>query len=140
MSVVLILLHVLFFVNQEDKLQEMFAKTDKSEIKSGIACIRFLLINAARYHTDEATFSAELQQLGLPKEHSVALCRVYFASNVIKYLEDNNFTGFLNFRHTVFFDTYIRGCTGQELFTLDSLRNNYFHADPYTKLLTFFIT
>lgn len=88
---------ITFLFAQEDKLQEMFAKTDKSEIKSGIACIRYLIINAARYHTDEATFSAELQQLGLPKEHSVALCRVYFASNVAKYLQDNNFTGLIHF-------------------------------------------
>lgn len=78
---------------QEEKLQETFAKTDKAEIKSGFACIRFLLINAARYHVDEATFSAELQQLGLPAEHSNALCRVYFASDLIAYLEETNFTG-----------------------------------------------
>lgn len=45
-------------------------------IKSSFACIRFLIVNAIRFNTDDATLNEELQQLGLPKEHSSAMCRV----------------------------------------------------------------
>lgn len=61
-----------------------------------------MVINAARYHADEATFSAELQQLGLPKEHSAALCRVYFASDLVKYLTQHSFMGKLDLAYAAF--------------------------------------
>ncbi|KAJ6635964.1 COMM domain-containing protein 4, partial [Pseudolycoriella hygida] len=62
----------------DEKLKETFApnKTDLAPIKSSFACIRFLIVNAIRFNTDDATFNEELQQLGLPKEHSSAVCRV----------------------------------------------------------------
>uniref|UniRef100_A0A182U8E3 COMM domain-containing protein n=1 Tax=Anopheles melas TaxID=34690 RepID=A0A182U8E3_9DIPT len=44
--------------------------------KGGIACLRFLLTSASRYNTESAEFSTELQQLGLPKEHTAILCRL----------------------------------------------------------------
>lgn len=65
--------YILNFLNlflQEEKLNEI------SSPKSAISCLRFLLINATRFNADETTFGAELQQLGLPKEHSLVLCRV----------------------------------------------------------------
>ncbi|XP_037039822.1 COMM domain-containing protein 4 [Bradysia coprophila] len=62
----------------DEKLRETFAanKPDLTSIKSSFACIRFLIVNAIRFNTDDATFNEELQQLGLPKEHSSAVCRV----------------------------------------------------------------
>lgn len=45
--------------------------------KTAIACLRFLIINAARHNADVSTFGEELQQLGLPKEHSASLCKVH---------------------------------------------------------------
>ncbi|XP_017039524.1 COMM domain-containing protein 4 isoform X2 [Drosophila ficusphila] len=35
-----------------------------------------MLINAARYSCTESIFGEEIQQLGLPKDHSAAMCRV----------------------------------------------------------------
>ncbi|XP_067648580.1 COMM domain-containing protein 4 [Eurosta solidaginis] len=49
--------------------------------KSAVACIHFLLINASRHAVTETVFSEEIQQLGLPKEHAAAMCRV-LAANV----------------------------------------------------------
>lgn len=44
--------------------------------KAAFACIRFLLISAARFNTESSIFGTELQQLGLPKDHTTAMCRV----------------------------------------------------------------
>lgn len=35
-----------------------------------------MLTNAARYSCSEASFGEEIQQLGLPKDHAAAMCRV----------------------------------------------------------------
>lgn len=82
---------------QEDKLKSSFGanKGDLKTIKSAISCIRFLLINAGRFQTDETTFSTELQQLGLPVEHSGAISRVFSeqSENIQKHLIDTSFTG-----------------------------------------------
>lgn len=68
----------------EDKVKKSFGVVADAEndggaadpMKSAFACLRFLLVNATRYGADEAVFNEELQQLGLPKEHSAAICRV----------------------------------------------------------------
>lgn len=64
-------------------------------VKSAMSCIRFLLVNAARFETNESTFSTELQQLGLPAEHSTAICRVFKeqSENIREYLTKNSLTG-----------------------------------------------
>ncbi|XP_074641085.1 COMM domain-containing protein 4-like [Tubulanus polymorphus] len=53
------------------------AKFDNSDIKASIACLELILSNATKYSVDGETLSNELQQLGLPKEHSVSLCKTY---------------------------------------------------------------
>lgn len=60
--------------------------------KTAFSCLRFLLISATRHNTDNDVFDAELQQLGLPKEHSVALCRVFseHSNDIRKYLSSQN--------------------------------------------------
>lgn len=81
---------------QEPKLKSfMTNKSDLKSIKSAISCIRYLLVNATRFQTDETTFSTELQQLGLPIEHSTAICRVYKeqSKNTEEFLARNSLTG-----------------------------------------------
>ena len=52
-------------------------KFDCSEFKAGVAAISFILKNATRYGVDSETLSNELQQLGLQKDNSNALCKLY---------------------------------------------------------------
>ncbi|CRK95940.1 CLUMA_CG009384, isoform B [Clunio marinus] len=59
----------------EKKFSESFGgSTDDS--KAAYACIRFLLLSGVRYSIGKDIFSVELQQLGLPREHSLALGKV----------------------------------------------------------------
>lgn len=44
--------------------------------KAAYATIRFLLLSACRHSADSNTFNAELQQLGLPREHALVLGKV----------------------------------------------------------------
>lgn len=62
----------------EDKLKETFGlqKHDMSVPKVAVACLRFLLTNAVKFEATSEVFNEELQQLGLPKEHASAICRV----------------------------------------------------------------
>lgn len=62
----------------EEKLKEIFGveKNNMDVSKAAIACLRYLMISAVKYNTDSTTFNEELQQLGLPKEHAAAICRV----------------------------------------------------------------
>lgn len=65
---------------QETKLKDLFGvqkSTDFDEPKAAVACLKYLLISGVRFSADVATFNEELQQLGLPKEHSSAICKVF---------------------------------------------------------------
>eukprot|EP01137_Pigoraptor_chileana_P034229 Opistho-2@26465 len=53
------------------------AKYEASDIKASLAALLFILTSAAKYSVDSESLSNELQQLGLPKEHSGSLCRSY---------------------------------------------------------------
>jgi len=53
------------------------AKFDVGDIKASVAGIEFIISSATKYDVEAQTLSSELQQLGLPKEHSSALCKVY---------------------------------------------------------------
>ncbi|KAL3679739.1 hypothetical protein R1sor_022695 [Riccia sorocarpa] len=46
-------------------------------MKACIAVLHSFIANAAKFDIDDSTMSKELQQLGLPKEHSDALCTPY---------------------------------------------------------------
>jgi len=50
---------------------------EASEIKAAVAALENVLINAAKYNCDDVVLENELQQLGLPREHTVSLCRPY---------------------------------------------------------------
>ena len=53
------------------------AKFTLSDVKASLAGLSFVLSSAAKYGVDGESLSNELQQLGLPKEHCVSLCKVY---------------------------------------------------------------
>ncbi|XP_014676077.1 PREDICTED: COMM domain-containing protein 4-like [Priapulus caudatus] len=53
------------------------AKYEIGDIKASIACLSFILSSAAKYSVSSESLSNELQQLGLPKEHSTSLCKSY---------------------------------------------------------------
>lgn len=63
---------------QEDKVRAIFGitKGTMDSPKAAFACIRFLLVSAARFSTESSVFGTELQQLGLPKDHTTVMCRV----------------------------------------------------------------
>uniref|UniRef100_T1IZI0 COMM domain-containing protein n=1 Tax=Strigamia maritima TaxID=126957 RepID=T1IZI0_STRMM len=74
-----------------EKVQKLTsdAKLDIGGIKASIAAISYIITSAVKYSTEEHTLSNELQQLGLPKEHSTAICKVY-ADNYAKLQKELN--------------------------------------------------
>ncbi|XP_059168423.1 COMM domain-containing protein 4-like [Physella acuta] len=58
------------------------AKFETGDIKASIAALSFILSSAAKYDVDGETLSNELQQLGLPKEHTTSLCKSYSDAQV----------------------------------------------------------
>lgn len=58
------------------------AKFDVGDIKASVAGIDFIISSATKHGVDPDMLSNELQQLGLPKEHSSALCKVYESKQV----------------------------------------------------------
>lgn len=59
----------------EQKFAEVFGGSI-DDSKSAFSCVRFLLLSAVRFNISKDVFSIELQQLGLPREHSLALGKV----------------------------------------------------------------
>ena len=53
------------------------AKYDIGDIKASVAGLQFIITSAAKHGVNGETLSNELQQLGLPKEHSTTLCKSY---------------------------------------------------------------
>lgn len=53
------------------------AKYEIGDVKASIAALTFILSSAVKHNIDGEALSSELQQLGLPKEHSSALCKTY---------------------------------------------------------------
>uniref|UniRef100_A0A6M2DCI1 Protein tabanus bromius n=1 Tax=Xenopsylla cheopis TaxID=163159 RepID=A0A6M2DCI1_XENCH len=63
----------------EEKLSKIMSDTklDVLSMKAASSCINFVLQSAARHGAVDSALSSELQQLGLPREHSAAICKVY---------------------------------------------------------------
>ncbi|KAG8327689.1 COMM domain-containing protein 4 [Homalodisca vitripennis] len=55
----------------------LFAVTDEDEVKATVSALTYILTSAAKYGVSEAILCNELQQIGFPREHGQALCRVY---------------------------------------------------------------
>ncbi|CAN9499338.1 unnamed protein product [Ophioblennius macclurei] len=53
------------------------AKFESGDVKASIAVLSFILSSAAKHDVDSESLSSELQQLGLPKEHTMGLCKSY---------------------------------------------------------------
>ncbi|KAM7396767.1 hypothetical protein PAMP_019780 [Pampus punctatissimus] len=53
------------------------AKFDSGDIKASVAVLSFIFSSAAKHDVDSESLSSELQQLGLPKEHTTGLCKSY---------------------------------------------------------------
>ncbi|RZF33868.1 hypothetical protein LSTR_LSTR009892 [Laodelphax striatellus] len=53
------------------------AKLELDDIKTSLLAIAFIIESSTRYNTSDAALSNELQQIGLPHEHSQAICKVY---------------------------------------------------------------
>ena len=64
---------------ENEKLEKLStdAKLEINDIKSCVALIEFILKCSAKHSCNGDTLSSELQQLGLPKEHSTSICKVY---------------------------------------------------------------
>lgn len=50
---------------------------DRNSAKSSMAALKYIICSAARYCVPQEIFDRELQQLGLPKEHSNVICKVF---------------------------------------------------------------
>lgn len=48
-----------------------------SDLKGAIAAVNFIVFNAAKHDLDEASLVQEIQQLGLPKENSEAIGKLF---------------------------------------------------------------
>ncbi|XP_056428562.1 COMM domain-containing protein 4 isoform X2 [Hyla sarda] len=53
------------------------ARFESGDIKATVAVLCFILSSAAKHNVSSDNLSSELQQLGLPREHAVSLCRSY---------------------------------------------------------------
>ncbi|XP_037307655.2 COMM domain-containing protein 4 [Pungitius pungitius] len=53
------------------------AKFERGDIKASVAVLSFIFSSAAKHDVDSESLSSELQQLGLPKEHTTGLCKSY---------------------------------------------------------------
>lgn len=60
---------------------EKESKINYKELMAVISLLKYILTHATIYGVNAETLLFELQQLGLPKEHSTVLCKLY---------EDNN--------------------------------------------------
>ncbi|XP_023015810.2 COMM domain-containing protein 4 [Leptinotarsa decemlineata] len=62
-----------------EKAEKLFvdSKMDcEIDLKACIACLTYILTSAARFSCDSSALQSELQQLGLPREHSISLKRL----------------------------------------------------------------
>ena len=60
-----------------DKLAETIGFS-RSDVKAALAAVNFLLDNATRYDVERSVLGIETEQLGLPKETSLALLEIFF--------------------------------------------------------------
>ena len=66
-------------VPDPDKLASLTAdaKLTLADIQAVVAALNFILTSAAKYDCDVESVVSELQQLGLPKEHSATIGKVF---------------------------------------------------------------
>ncbi|XP_018572338.1 COMM domain-containing protein 4 [Anoplophora glabripennis] len=62
-----------------EKAEKLFAesKLDANiDLKACMACLTYILSSTVRYNCDSSALQSELQQLGLPREHSTSIKRI----------------------------------------------------------------
>jgi hypothetical protein len=76
----------------EQKFAEAFGSVD--DAKSAYSCVRFLILSAVRFGIGKDIFAIELQQLGLPREHSLALGKILeeFSEKLREFLRSKSLT------------------------------------------------
>ncbi|XP_050308984.1 COMM domain-containing protein 4 [Anthonomus grandis grandis] len=65
---------------QIEKVEKLFTESKldvELDLKSSIACLNYILSASVRYGCNSSALQSELQQLGLPREHSNSIKRVY---------------------------------------------------------------
>nr|CAD7198815.1 unnamed protein product [Timema douglasi] len=69
-----------------DKVKKLTsdAKFEVGDVKASVAAVEFILTSSSRHDVEEDVLSSELQQLGLPREHSMSLVRVY-SDNLVAF-------------------------------------------------------
>lgn len=77
----------------DSKLADTFGGSVE-DAKSAYSCVRFLLLSAVRFSISKDVFSVELQQLGLTREHSLAIGKVLdeHSSALREYLQSKSLT------------------------------------------------
>ena len=74
----------------------------ESDVRSLLGSIQFVLTSASRFSTGEDHLRAELQQVGLPREHAASLAKVYHdnADSIRKNLiHDSLMSEYMNDAH-----------------------------------------
>ncbi|KAG5879660.1 hypothetical protein JTB14_021463 [Gonioctena quinquepunctata] len=62
-----------------EKAEKLFADSKMDcdiDLKACIACLTYILTSATRFSCDSIALQSELQQLGLPREHSTSIKRI----------------------------------------------------------------
>lgn len=60
------------------KVQKLATGTiGEGDVQAAVAALHFLLMGAAKHDVEEVQLAKELEQLGVPKEHSDAVCKPY---------------------------------------------------------------
>jgi hypothetical protein len=67
-----------------DKLAETIGFS-RSDVKAALAAVNFLLDNATRYDVERSVLGIETEQLGLPKETSLALLEIFLKTKKTSY-------------------------------------------------------
>lgn len=92
--------------------------------KATVAAVKFLISSAVRYHVTAAVFNNELQQLGLPKEHSNVICSKF--EEYFDALREHHFN--VTFRQTQLADIHLEEeeeAAAAEGYTNIQLTTNY---------------
>ncbi|KAJ8977702.1 hypothetical protein NQ317_005435 [Molorchus minor] len=66
-------------LNPPKKAEKLFSESKLDpdiDLKACIACLTFIITSTVRFNCDSSALQSELQQLGLPREHSTCIKRI----------------------------------------------------------------
>ena len=71
---------------------ERESKINNKELMAVISLLKYILTCSTIYGVNSETLSFELQQLGLPKEHSTVICKLYEdnSNNIETHLKNSS--------------------------------------------------